>query len=348
MANLLKRLLDLIGLAGDATGTVGRNVVEKIHGTPVSATAPIEGQVMIFQEGQWRPAALPASSPNISTDILLFGDVIGPSNNTKIQMIQDKVIAATDPIEGQALLFKGGQWRPAALPARSPNISTDIPLFGDVIGPSNNTKIQMIQGKVIAATDPIEGQVMIFQGGQWRPAALPASPPNISTDIPLFGDVIGPSNNTKVQMIHGKVIADTAPIEGQALLFQGGQWTPASPTYSIIAAGIFSVTGQRKPDLGQVRLALVLNNNNTPIDGCLLIEFTGYSAPTSKFTYIVKALAVCDANAKKQLLVSPLVNFDQFTSKGIQIWVTEAGKPISATVMGKMEFVIEIGLYQCP
>jgi hypothetical protein len=347
MANLLKRLLDLIGLTGDVAGTVGRNAIEKIHGTPVSAIVPIEGQVMTFQEGQWRPI-LPASSPNISTDIPLSGDVIGPSNDTKIRMIQGKVISATAPIEGQAMIFQGGQWRPVTLPASSPNISTDIPLFGDVIGSSNDTKIQMIQGKAIAATAPIEGQAMIFQGGQWRPVTLPASSPNISTDIPLSGDVIGPSNDTKVRMLQGKVIAAAAPIEGQALLFQGGQWTPASPTYSIIAAGIISVSGQREPGLGQVRLALVSNNNNTPIDGCLLIEFPGYSAPTSKFNYIVKAMAVCDANAKKQLLVSPFVNFDKFTSKGIQIWVTEAGKPISATVMGKMEFVIEIGLYQCP
>ncbi|MBX3101966.1 MAG: hypothetical protein KF690_05615 [Bacteroidetes bacterium] len=49
-------------LAGDVTGAPGSTVVSRIQTTPVSATAPTLGQILIFNGASWTPTAIP--TPN--------------------------------------------------------------------------------------------------------------------------------------------------------------------------------------------------------------------------------------------------------------------------------------------
>jgi hypothetical protein len=125
-----------------------------------------------------------------------------------------------------------------------------------------------------------------------------------------------------------------------------------SPSYNTIAAGILSVSGNRLPVFGDgLKLILVMDANNRPMDGYLLIHFKNYMSPTSKkgLVYIANAMVICDSSTRTELgLVNPMVNIDQFTSKGIQIWVTDRGIPITTKILSILEFMIEINQYQNP
>jgi hypothetical protein len=52
----------------------------------------------------------------------------------------------------------------------------------------------------------------------------PASPP--STAVTLGGDLSGESSDATVIQLQGRPVANTAPTEGQGLVFAGGAWTP--------------------------------------------------------------------------------------------------------------------------
>jgi len=60
-SNTWKPAPDDSGISGAANGDLGGNypnpTVDGIQGTPVSATAPQQGQMLIFDNGQWRPTS---------------------------------------------------------------------------------------------------------------------------------------------------------------------------------------------------------------------------------------------------------------------------------------------------
>jgi hypothetical protein len=203
-------------------------------------------------------------------------------------------------------------------------------LSGDVTGPIGTNTVEAIRGTAVAPAAPAAGQVLLFKGGQWVPSAPPA--------IPLRGDVGGTSGASIVQRLRGTTVAATAPKDGQVLAFFDKQWKPRTTPY-IVAAGIVSVSGNVDPVFG-AGLQLVAVANKA---GSLLIQFKEYEEPTSKFTYIVKAMAVCNGSGG---LLGPVVSFDQFRTDGIRIWVTDSGNPVKPVTLAKMQFMIEISRYQ--
>lgn len=53
-------------VGGDLNGTFPNPTVDGIQGVPVSSSAPQQGQVMMFDNGQWKSAALASQAPNIA------------------------------------------------------------------------------------------------------------------------------------------------------------------------------------------------------------------------------------------------------------------------------------------
>jgi hypothetical protein len=258
--------------------------------------------------------------------------------------IQNTDVSAVPPNENQLLTYIGGEWQPAD-PA--PPVISD--LVGDVIGPGDDNTVVKIQNVDVAPTGPTENQLLTFRGGQWQPADPPTG------GIPnLNGDVIGAPDANTVVKIQNVNVASTAPAHGQVLTFDAGvsQWMPRNPTggpvtgdfvehppglprYFIVAAGIVRGDGTNRPEFPPYN-GLKAGTPGGPI---LLVTFDGYAVPDGNFLYIVKAMPVFD---DRFLLVT--INFLNFGSDGIQLFITNAGRPVES--LAEMEFVIEVSLYE--
>ena len=237
-------------LAGDVTGTPAANTVSKIQGTSVSATVPTVGQVMVFDGSNWKPA----------TSQITLG-VTPPSSPVAGQTYFNSV-------DNTLYYYNGTAWVAITSGATT--------LAGDVIGtPAANT-VSKIQGTSVSATVPTVGQVMVFDGSNWKPATSQITPGVTPPSSPvagqtyfnsvdntlyyyngtawvaitsgattLAGDVIGtPAANT-VSKIQGTSVSATVPTVGQVMVFDGSNWKPAT---SQITPG---VTPPSSPVAGQ-------------------------------------------------------------------------------------------------
>ncbi|AZI27375.1 hypothetical protein EA772_19280 [Pedobacter sp. G11] len=89
-----------ITLAGDVTGAANATKVEKLQGTPVSATAPAVNQVLTFENGAWvgkKPtvgAADVVNAGNLTSDQITFADGNGATLKNVVATVKAKSITA--------------------------------------------------------------------------------------------------------------------------------------------------------------------------------------------------------------------------------------------------------------
>jgi hypothetical protein len=162
-----------VAMGGDVTGQSNNSTVARIRSTPVDATLPTNGQVLmafgVAPNVQWRPAA-PATPPPPT----LAGDVTGAATTTVVERIRSTPVDATRPSDGQVLMAVGSgasaQWRASNLPAP---VAPPVALGGDVTGASGNTTVERIRGVVVEAGAPAVGQMLtaVPDGDltKWRP-----------------------------------------------------------------------------------------------------------------------------------------------------------------------------------
>lgn len=124
----------------------------------------------------------------------------------------------------------------------SPNtwVTQAIPtLGGDVSGLAGSLTVTQIQGHAIAPTTPQTGQSLTWNSStnRWEPqtATGPATT--------LGGDVVGPSGANTVTQIQGHPVVSTAPVAGQALVWNGTttRWEPQ--TLGVTGASMASQLG---------------------------------------------------------------------------------------------------------
>ncbi|MCX3266263.1 hypothetical protein OQZ29_16005 [Pedobacter agri] len=90
-----------ITLAGDVTGAANATKVEKLQGTPVSATAPAVNQVLTFENGAWvgkKPtvgAADVLNAGNLTSDQITFADGNGATLKNVLATVKAKSITAS-------------------------------------------------------------------------------------------------------------------------------------------------------------------------------------------------------------------------------------------------------------
>lgn len=132
------------------------------------------------------------------------------------------------------------------------NASDDITIIttanGDLSGIYPNPLVDGIQGKPISSTAPATGQVLKFDGTQWKPdvdnsgsggtsytagTGISIAGTVISTSA-MTGDVTGSLNANTLSKIQGKPVSALTPTVGQVLKYDGTQWTPGT---DIQAAG---------------------------------------------------------------------------------------------------------------
>jgi hypothetical protein len=57
-----------LALNGDVTGDVTQSIVQRLQGFPLDATVPIQGQILLFDTGHWKPGAVAGTGTVTSVD----------------------------------------------------------------------------------------------------------------------------------------------------------------------------------------------------------------------------------------------------------------------------------------
>jgi len=228
---------DAFGLPPDAGSDAAYSRADHHHGTP--ELPPLAGDL----DGRLddNPPTSPPQAPR----------VVG---------LRGRPLADAVPGNGQALLFGAGGWAPGAVVRSLPALNGDLDgeLGGERrISTSPLPRVVGLQGRAVAATAPGDGQALLFGADGWAPGPVVRSLPALNGD--LDGELGGERQLSaaplpRVVGLQGRAVAATEPGNGQALVFNAGQWAPATidtaagdfvgrsaGVYEIVAAGEIAI-----------------------------------------------------------------------------------------------------------
>ncbi len=220
-------------LGGDVSGAPDALTVNRILGRPLGAAVPASGQVLTWGGTSWGAASLPPAALNsvfgragavtaqtgdyqfsqIGGTILSSqlpppgGDLSGVLSSATVSRLQNRPMAATAPATGQVLTWSGVQWEPEAA---SGGVSSAFGRTGAIVSQTGDYGFSQISGTV--------------GSGQ-----LPS----------LGGDLTGSLTTATVTRLQSRPMAATAPATGQALAWDGSQWSPRT-----LEAGVSSAFGR--------------------------------------------------------------------------------------------------------
>ena len=265
---------------------------DSLQGIKISATAPINNQVLVYNSstGQYAPATAPGDNWGTQTAVTsgaaisgngLAGSPLVVNNTTALfnaNSIQGTGVSTNAPVTGQVLVFNGSTYVPTSL-----SVSTSGPAISGngVSSPLvvNNTlpifNADSLQGIKISNATPTNGQVLIYNSStsQYVPSAVPGD--NWGTQVALVtgavtgngapGSPLGVNNKLPIynaDSLQGIKISTTIPTNNQVLVYNSGtgQYVPATApgdnwgTQSAVTSGA-AISGN-----GLSATPLVVNN----------------------------------------------------------------------------------------
>jgi hypothetical protein len=105
---------------------------------------------------------------------------------------------------------------------------------GDLSGTYPYPKVSGLQGKPLSSDPPAVGQVLKWNGSAWEPAneiSTGGSTYNAGTGLAIQGSTIYANNIAPLwnaNKLSGNAVANTAPVAGQVLKWNGSAWEPAT------------------------------------------------------------------------------------------------------------------------
>ena len=235
----------ITGTVGDSQVSTGINANKIGGGTVSSTTFGYLGNVTSDVQAQLNGKA---ASSHTHT---LTGDVGGALATTTVTALQNRAVAATAPANGQALVWNSSlsQWQPQN---QASGVSSVNGRTGAVTAQTGDYAFSQISGTATDSQISTGINANKIGTGTVGNAAF-GYLANVSSDLQAqlngkastgqaaAGDLSGTLGSPTVAAIQNRPVATTAPLDGQALVWNGatGQWRPLAP-----AGGTSSVFGR--------------------------------------------------------------------------------------------------------
>ncbi|MEM8891082.1 MAG: hypothetical protein AAGD28_24100, partial [Bacteroidota bacterium] len=145
--------------------------------TDVDASLPMINDVLSWNGSSWVAVTLNPGdtdpSDDITTSTSAGGDLSGTYPNPTVTHIQGQAISTTAPVNDQVLAWTGTQWKARSFPVGDPNpnddITTSTSAGGDLSGTYPDPIVTGLQGNPVSDFSPNVGNVLKWNGNQWRP-----------------------------------------------------------------------------------------------------------------------------------------------------------------------------------
>jgi|JI10StandDraft_1071094.scaffolds.fasta_scaffold105346_2 hypothetical protein len=205
---------------GDLTGAYPSPTVAKLRGTPLSATTPVDGQVLVFHAGSnsWRPAGLPAGTSD-------HGALSGLQDDDHPQYLLangGRPLSGPLGLAGNKITGLGAATAPGDAVRYQQAVKSGDASGGDLAGAYPNPSVVRLQGNALSSIAPTSGQALIWNGAAWAPAT-PGAPS-------VGGDISGPLAAATVTALRNRSVSANTPTTGDVLSWSGAAWTPSAPS----------------------------------------------------------------------------------------------------------------------